>query len=149
MVQSEGKPMRRWGYALLAFVALCGCEGVPNQSALLPLSCPGKLADPEAVRRCLPPLVDLDTLVTPPSGARPFRVGPRLAAMGAQVREEGTLTDLAGRVIYVKPRSFPHNSLGVVMEETKRFFTSIMTPAEIAGSTGQEIKFSTEMTVGE
>lgn len=141
--------MRRWRCLLLALVGLSGCETVSNPSGLPLFSRSRKLADPKAVANCLPPMIYLDTLVTPPSGARPFRVEDRLAKLGAQVREAGTITDSNGEVLYVKPKSFPPNALRLVMEEDQKFLKAILTEKDLAGLTEGTVQFTSEMKWGD
>jgi hypothetical protein len=101
------------------------------------------LENREEVAKCLPPMIYLDTEVTPQSGAGPFRVDDRLALLGVQVKEGGTLVDSRGKIIYTRPSSFPSNNPAFVFAETKRFLDAILFVEESGYTT-----FTSTMTLG-
>ncbi len=54
-----------------------------------------------AVRPCLPLLIGLDTMITPPGGGADFSVESRLREMGVTAGPDRTLVDGRGKTVYV------------------------------------------------
>ena len=134
---------------LLTLLGLAGCGTIANHAGFPLFTRTGQLADPQAIATCLPPLIYLDTQVSVSDGSWHFRVEDRLAELGAKTRGERTIVDSGGKVIYVKPESFPSNAADRVMEEDKRFVTAILTKAELAKSADHEITFKSDMKSGD
>ena len=94
---------------------------------------PGWLQD---VSICLPPLISMNTQVTPPGGGAPFTVESRLRELDVDVNESRALTDASGRVLYVgaplEPGGVQHLKLEEVGPVLKKFYGGLILPEQVA-----------------
>jgi hypothetical protein len=84
----------------------------------------------ERVQECLPPIIGLDSTITPPDGGADYTVESRLREMSVDAGPNNSLVDSRGKTIYVNVLASPDQERTIewseLSPELSKFYAAIL-----------------------